>query len=79
MKTFDKNGNNDTFLTGGLIAIAIAWIAFSALQGPATTRSAPASTGMVAASGATALRASANPHAVALPSERQRTAGNKVS
>jgi hypothetical protein len=35
MKNFENNLRNDTVLNAGLLAIAIAWVAFAAVRGPA--------------------------------------------
>ena len=34
MKNFENNLNNDTVLSAGLLAIAIAWVAIAAIRGP---------------------------------------------
>jgi hypothetical protein len=53
MNIFEKNPSKDTFLSGGLVAIAIAWVVLAAIQGPV---GAPAdqAAAFVAASGAAA-------------------------
>jgi hypothetical protein len=48
MNTFEKNTRMDTGLSGGLIAIGIAWALYAAVQGPVGT-DARSSTAQVAA------------------------------
>lgn len=78
MKTFENTTSNDTVLTGGLLAIAIAWIAFTALQGPVGAGTDRGGAALDAAS-VTTLRASATTHAMTQPADRHRAAGSKVS
>jgi hypothetical protein len=42
MKTFEKNPTLDNFLTAGLLAAGIAWVALAAAQAPATAQMARA-------------------------------------
>jgi hypothetical protein len=79
MKNFENTSSNDTVLTGGLVAIAIAWVAFAALHAPAGDSAVPVNAAVSATAGMTNLRASASAPAAAVPAGRQPGAVGKVS
>jgi hypothetical protein len=79
MKNFENTSSNDTVLTGGLVAIAIAWVAFAALHAPAGDSAITVNAAVSAPASTATLRASASAPAAAVPAGRQPGAAGKVS
>ena len=79
MKNYEKNVSNDTILSGGLIAIAIAWVVIAAIRGPVSMDANDSAAGYTAPTLSARQPAGSPARTIVLPANAQRAAVEKVS